>query len=119
MSATANPTLALRPYLQEDAPLLRRINKTTYDLLLQYPAVADVKQAQAKLGVAQANLQVQKAVVSRLEELTSFERVTAPFSGVVTAKGFQDNGGPFVPEGGTDADAFTEGSQVGVFLTTP
>lgn len=41
------------------------------------------------------------------------------FSGVVTAKGFVDNGGPFVPGGGTDADAYTEGAQVGVFLTTP
>jgi RND family efflux transporter MFP subunit len=40
----------------------------------------------AALNVAQSNLQVQKAVVSRLEELTSFERVTAPFSGVITAR---------------------------------
>lgn len=44
-------------------------------------------QAQAAaLDVAQANLQVQKAAVSRLEELTSFERVTAPFDGVITAR---------------------------------
>jgi RND family efflux transporter MFP subunit len=41
---------------------------------------------EAALNVAQANLKVQKAVVSRLEELTSFERVTAPFSGVITAR---------------------------------
>ncbi len=40
----------------------------------------------AALNVAQANLQVQKAAVSRLEELTSFERVTAPFDGVITAR---------------------------------
>jgi RND family efflux transporter MFP subunit len=40
----------------------------------------------AALNVAQANLEVQKAAVSRLEELTSFERVTAPFSGVITAR---------------------------------
>jgi RND family efflux transporter MFP subunit len=44
------------------------------------------KAQEAALNVAQANLQVQKAVVARLEELTSFERVTAPFSGVITAR---------------------------------
>ncbi len=40
----------------------------------------------AALNVAQANLKVQKAVVSRLEELTGFERVIAPFDGVITAR---------------------------------
>jgi RND family efflux transporter MFP subunit len=44
------------------------------------------KAQEAALNVAQANLKVQKAVVSRLEELTSFERVTAPFGGVITAR---------------------------------
>jgi RND family efflux transporter MFP subunit len=40
----------------------------------------------AALNVAQANLRVQKAAVSRLEELTGFERVTAPFDGVITGR---------------------------------
>ena len=38
----------------------------------------------AALNVAQANLKVQQAVVARLEQLTSFERVVAPFDGVIT-----------------------------------
>ncbi len=41
---------------------------------------------EAALNVAQQNLMVQKAVVARLEVLTSFERVTAPFDGVITAR---------------------------------
>lgn len=41
---------------------------------------------EAALNVAHENLKVQKAAVARLEELTSFERVTAPFDGVVTTR---------------------------------
>lgn len=41
---------------------------------------------EAALNVAQENLKVQKAVVARLEELTGFKRVTAPFDGVITAR---------------------------------
>lgn len=40
----------------------------------------------AGVRVAEANLEAQKAQVSRLEQLTSFERVTAPFDGVITAR---------------------------------
>ena len=40
----------------------------------------------AAVNVAQANLQAQQAQVDRMEELTSFERVVAPFDGVITAR---------------------------------
>ncbi|WGR68632.1 MULTISPECIES: efflux RND transporter periplasmic adaptor subunit [unclassified Bradyrhizobium] len=40
----------------------------------------------AGVRVAAANLEAQKAQVSRLEQLTGFERVTAPFDGVITAR---------------------------------
>ena len=40
----------------------------------------------AAVRVAQANLEAQKAVVNRLEELTSFERVLAPFDGTITSR---------------------------------
>ncbi len=40
----------------------------------------------AAVAVAQANLQAQQAQVSRLEELTGFERVVAPFNGVISAR---------------------------------
>jgi RND family efflux transporter MFP subunit len=40
----------------------------------------------AAVGVARADLQAQQAQVSRLEELTGFERVIAPFDGVITSR---------------------------------
>jgi RND family efflux transporter MFP subunit len=40
----------------------------------------------AAVGVARANLQAQQAQVGQLEELTGFERVVAPFDGVITGR---------------------------------
>ena len=40
----------------------------------------------AAVDVARANVRVEQAQVDRLEQLTSFERVTAPFDGVITAR---------------------------------
>jgi RND family efflux transporter MFP subunit len=40
----------------------------------------------AGVGVAQANVAAQLAQVNRLVELTGFEKVTAPFDGVITAR---------------------------------
>ncbi len=40
----------------------------------------------AALDVARANLEAQQAQVKRLEQLTGFERVIAPFDGVITAR---------------------------------
>jgi RND family efflux transporter MFP subunit len=40
----------------------------------------------AAVGVARANLLAQQAQVSRLEQLTGFERVVAPFDGVITSR---------------------------------
>jgi RND family efflux transporter MFP subunit len=40
----------------------------------------------AAVEVAQANVQAQQAAVSRLVQLTGFERVIAPFSGVITSR---------------------------------
>jgi RND family efflux transporter MFP subunit len=47
---------------------------------------ADVAAATANIAVAQANLQSQKANVQRLVQLQGFERVVAPFDGVITAR---------------------------------
>jgi RND family efflux transporter MFP subunit len=40
----------------------------------------------AAVGVAAANVQAQQAQVGRLEQLTGFERVVAPFDGVITSR---------------------------------
>ena len=47
---------------------------------------AGVTSAEAGVAVALANLKAQQATVDRLQALTAFERVTAPFDGVITAR---------------------------------
>ena len=46
----------------------------------------NVAAAQAGIGVAVANIRAQQATIDRLVSLTGFERVTAPFNGVITAR---------------------------------
>ena len=53
----------------------------------------------AAVSVAKANVVAQQAAVSRLEELTSFEQIKAPFDGVVTARNVDI--GDLVNAGGT------------------
>ena len=47
---------------------------------------ADVSAAAANISVAQARLSAEKANVERLMQLQGFERVVAPFEGVITAR---------------------------------
>jgi len=47
---------------------------------------AGVSSAKAGVVVAQANQKAQQAAVDRLQALATFERITAPFDGVVTAR---------------------------------
>lgn len=47
---------------------------------------ASLQAAQASVKVAQANLAAQVATVRRLEQLTAYENVTAPYDGVITSR---------------------------------
>jgi HlyD family secretion protein len=47
---------------------------------------ANLKNALAGVNVAQANVNAQQAAVRRLEQLTSYENVVAPFDGIVTTR---------------------------------
>jgi membrane fusion protein (multidrug efflux system) len=57
----------------------------------------------AALAVAKANVTAQQAAVNRLQELTGFEQIKAPFDGVVTARNV--NIGDLVNAGGTSGRA--------------
>jgi membrane fusion protein, multidrug efflux system len=57
----------------------------------------------AALAVAKANVTAQEAAVSRLQELTSFEKLKAPFDGVVTVRNV--NIGDLLNAGGTSGRA--------------
>jgi HlyD family secretion protein len=53
--------------------------------------LAAVNNAEAGVRVAEASIRAQEATVRRLKQLTQFERVEAPFHGVITARNV-DNG---------------------------
>lgn len=49
-------------------------------------AKASVEAAEADIGVAEANLAAQQANVRRIEELKGYEKIVAPFDGIITGR---------------------------------
>jgi RND family efflux transporter MFP subunit len=87
--AKANAELA-RLTKERDLPLgaQRAISRQIVDEAVQtYSArVADVAAAEANIVAARANVEANRANVARLEQMQSFERLTAPFDGVITER---------------------------------
>jgi RND family efflux transporter MFP subunit len=85
----ANAELA-RLTKERDLPLGEKhaISQQNVDEVVQaYSArVADVSAAEANILAAQANVNANRANVARLEQMRGFERVLAPFDGVITAR---------------------------------
>ena len=75
------------------AESLARITAARWSELLKTSSVSEQENAekQADLKLKTANVDAAKANVHRLEDLTSFTHVTAPFTGTVTARNV-DNG---------------------------
>jgi RND family efflux transporter MFP subunit len=67
---------------------LARITATRYEGLLKFDGVSkqEVDQANGTLKADEANLKAAIATVNQLKEMQSFEKVTAPFAGTVTAR---------------------------------
>ena len=67
---------------------LANITATRYRELIKTDAVSqqDVDQNNQNLDAQQANVQAESANVSRLEQLQGFEKVVAPFDGVITQR---------------------------------
>ncbi len=67
---------------------LARTTATRYQGLLKYDGVSkqEVDQATATLQADKASLNAALATVDQLKELQSFEKVTAPFAGTITAR---------------------------------
>jgi RND family efflux transporter MFP subunit len=61
---------------------------------------ADLAAAQANIDVSQASLKSKQAIVGRLEQMQGFERVVAPFEGVITARNVEQ--GDLVNDGSND-----------------
>src|ERR1700731_3294063 len=74
----------------------------------------------AALAVAKANVKAQQAAVSRLQELSGFEEIKAPFDGVVTARNV--NIGDLLTAGGTSGRALYQVAdihRVRIFVNVP
>jgi RND family efflux transporter MFP subunit len=65
----------------EEAYRVSAASKNEYD-----SAVANAKVATANVGANQATLKVDEANILRLETLQSFQKISAPFEGVITAR---------------------------------
>src|SRR6202042_1577890 len=74
----------------------------------------------AALAVAKANVTAQEAAVNRLQELTGFEEIKAPFDGVVTARNV--NVGDLLNAGGTSGRALYQVADIHrmrIFVNVP
>jgi membrane fusion protein (multidrug efflux system) len=74
----------------------------------------------AALAVAKANVTAQEAAVNRLQELTAFEEIKAPFDGVVTARNV--NVGDLLNAGGTSGRALYQVADIHrmrIFVNVP
>src|SRR3984885_11150173 len=74
----------------------------------------------AALGVAKANVTAQQAAVNRLQQLTGFEEIKAPFDGVVTARNV--NIGDLLNAGGTSGKALYQVADIHrmrIFVNVP
>jgi RND family efflux transporter MFP subunit len=74
----------------------------------------------AALSVAKANVRAQQAVVNRLQELSGFEEIKAPFDGVVTARNV--NVGDLLNAGGTSGRALYQVADIHrmrIFVNVP
>src|SRR3984885_3002912 len=74
----------------------------------------------ARLAVARTNVVAQQSAVKRLEELTAFEEIKAPFDGVVTARNVDI--GDLVDAGGNTGRAMFQGSDIHrmrIFVNVP
>jgi RND family efflux transporter MFP subunit len=76
-------------------------------------SVAAVKTAEASVAAAQANVESQLANVQRLQELTAFEKVVAPFDGTVIRRNVDV--GALITAGSPSSTALGAGGANGLF----
>ena len=83
-------------------------------------AAANRKAQEANVNAAQSNISAAEANLGRLLDLQGFEKITAPFSGLVTARNFDV--GALVASGGVSGHELFHMAQIGVvriFVAVP
>ncbi len=80
---------------------------------------ATLAAAEAGVKVADANIRAQEAVVDRLKALAAFERVVAPFDGVVTARSVDVGDLVRADNGGTSLLSIAQDSTLRITVNVP
>ncbi|WP_051669995.1 efflux RND transporter periplasmic adaptor subunit [Bryobacter aggregatus] len=82
---------------------------------------ADVKAQEANLGAANESIRAQLAEVARIEQLTDFKRVTAPWAGIITQRNCAVGNliTPSAIAAGRDLFRLSDISTLRVFVTVP
>jgi len=83
-------------------------------------AVADRKAQEANVSAAQSSVSAAEANLGRLLDLQGFEKITAPFAGLITARNFDV--GALVASGGVSGHELFHMAQIGVvriFVNVP
>jgi membrane fusion protein, multidrug efflux system len=112
---------ALAELTQAEAALaLARITDARWAELLKTASVSEQEAAEKKadLELKAATVEASRANVRRLEELQSFERVTAPFAGTITVRG-TDVGQLVASGGGTELFRLAQTGTLRVYVRVP
>jgi len=107
--------------VQADAALaLARTTDARWAELLKSSSVSEQEAAEKKadLELKSATVEAARANVRRLEELQSFERVTAPFAGTITARG-TDVGQLVAASSGNELFRLAQTGTLRVFVRVP
>ena len=104
----------------EAALALARITDARWAELLKTASVSEQEAAEKKadLALKAATVEASRANVRRLEDLQSFERVTAPFAGTITVRG-TDVGQLVASGGGTELFRLAQTGTLRVFVRVP
>ena len=104
----------------EAALTLARITDARWAELLKTASVSEQEAAEKKadLELKAATVEASRANVRRLEELQSFERVTAPFAGTITLRG-TDVGQLVASGGGTELFRLAQTGTLRVYVRVP
>jgi RND family efflux transporter MFP subunit len=104
----------------EAALALAKITAERWTELLKTSSVSEQEAAEKKADfeLKSANVTAARATVKRLEELQSFSRVKAPFSGTITARG-TDIGQLIVAGNGKELFHLTQTSKLRVYVHVP
>src|ERR1700722_16247229 len=107
----------------ETSLTLARVTAPRYQELIKTNSVSqqEVDQNNQNLAAQTANVQAAEAAVSRLEQMQGFEKIVAPFDGVITSR--KTDFGDLVNAGnagvGRELFRISQNDMVRVFVTVP